>query len=468
MPEEKKSLLQRALSVFHETKRGKLWQMNRLGLTRVFHLANAEHVHAVLNDPDSFPKPQVIMKQLSRIAGDSIFTDDGQRWTDMHKLLIGVFTPQMVSGHFAPLVASECNDMIDRWLASGKTIDAEKEMREMGARVIGRSIFGTGFSAEQARDIVDAVTELMSFQQSSLRTKIEAVLWFLRLPVHRLPPPANLRRAAEKINSIVEPVIAERKNKGIMADDILGRLLSAKDPETGRTLTDGEIRDQIVMFVIAGHETTSVGLTYALAEIIKHPDVLAGLRAEIDAVTGGKPVSGEDFKRLPSVTNAFREALRLHPPAFVIARQAAADKTFQNGEIAIKKGDYVMLDIHNMQRVKTYWEMGEEFIPARFENDPRPAAFMPFGYGPRVCIGQHMAMAEGTIALASIFNRLSLDIVREPDGAQYAFTMRPRGKLELAIRSRSGETSSTMESGGRKPDENAAKASRCPFHFGKP
>lgn len=452
-------LLVAAAWPFVVKKKGHLHEYNRVGLLRGYTVYNPEIVEDVLRDPKTFIKPHLLIDPVVDVLGQSLLTAEGDTWKEMHKLLVDIFTPRMVQENLVPIILQEAREMVDGWITKGQPVDAEKELREMGARIILRAIFGAEFVDKQTKDIVEMINDGM---QSQEHIRPFALL-SLALRIPSLPNKISEEDAQriQKIRDIIDPLILARRQMATQPDDIAGRLINATDPDTGRKLTDEEIRNQIIFIIIAGHETTAVAMTFALDELLKNPEALKPIQEQIDAVTEGGNVETGDFPRLSSLRAAFQETLRLHPSGWAIPREATADKEYPDG-IRIKKGDIVLCDISKMHRAEEIWPDAMVFKPERFHGDKIPNGYLPFGTGPRVCLGLNIALAEGTLALAEIFNRLTLEPHTVLEGEEYGFTTRPKGTLELAF---------TERTTAQKTPANAASvlpapvsAAQCPFH----
>jgi cytochrome P450 len=246
------------------------------------------------------------------------------------------------------------------------------------------------------------------------------------------PPQKPVAEGLKTINAIIDRIIAKRHAlpPEQQPDDVLGRMIVSR-LEDGQPMSDEEIRGQAIMMIVAGHETSAVGLTYALLELLKNPREQERIRAQVKTALEGKPLEGRDHIKMLSAQQAFREALRLHPPAYTIARESRVDMKI--GGADIRKGDLITINVKDMQRSEDLWPEANLFKPERFEKSKNPAAYMPFGRGAHMCIGMSLSITEGGLVLSDIFNRVNLEMVHEPKGEQFAFTMRPVGRLDFAV-----------------------------------
>jgi cytochrome P450 len=434
--DKKEGLWKRFVHVFYEKKELPHYAFNKIGKLRVHEINDPGLAREVLAQDNNFTTPSFVKKGIGRFIGNALILDEGESWQNMHNLMVDIFAPKGVNKTISPIITDECDKMVDRWLKDGKPLDLEHEMRGLTAKVVMRVVFGDSITEKQAHDIIEASTvTIESFRKPH---KLTVAMRALGLHYDYIPKmKKTYKDAAETIDGILDGIIAERRKLKSQPDDILGRLLEATDVATGKPLTQKQIKDQLVMFIVAGHETTAVGLTFALHELLKKPEEITKIRADVDAVAHGANLKGGDYNKLPHVRDAFKEALRIHPSAYEIAREADHDTKI--GDIEIKKGDLVRMSVLHMHRSEDFWKDAKEFKPARFEGNAFPRAYMPFGAGPRVCLGMTMALTEGTLSLAEIFNRVDLKMTQEPADELLAFTMRPVGKLEATVTPRRQE-----------------------------
>jgi cytochrome P450 len=260
--------------------------------------------------------------------------------------------------------------------------------------------------------------------------------------------PAALRRPIEKraqraragLDELISRVIAERRASGRRVPDLLQMLLDATDPENpADRLTEKEIMDELVTFLLAGHETTSNTLTWALYLISQSPEVERKLVEELGRELGDRLPRPEDLERLVYTDRVVKEAMRLYPPAFVLARRAARDTTI--GPYAVPRGSEVVVWTYFTHRDPRYYPEPEAFRPERFEEAEearRPKqAYLPFGAGPRACIGRAFAQSEATILLACLYQRFVFQYPKKtPPRMRPRITLTPAGGLRMVPRSR--------------------------------
>jgi cytochrome P450 len=447
--QKKEGIFKRLLHTVYEKKEGKRYSFAKTGKMRVHNITDAQTMRAIFRDMDHFAGIKFVQKTFRKLIGTGLIMDEGESWETMHKILMPSFNPTAVEKNIAPIAIEEVNKMLDRWEKQGKVEDVEKEMKYMTGRVIMRALFSDTVSEKDGQYIIDEIATAMGGAKQP--TGFDKVKRKLNVPYDHagfIPPlvrrvlgygqdkaatvPKRFTDATEKLDKVIYRIIDERKKLAVQPDDILGRLINAR--RDGKPLPDSEIRDQALMVVVTGHETTAEGMTFSLLELIKNPDKQAALRNEFNAVAKDNKIVGSDYNRLPKAQNSFKEALRLHPTVFMSTREVQEDTTL-NG-IEFKKHDIIRMDMRKVHKDPEYWPDPEAFKPERFDKERFPQAYMPFGTGPRVCLGMNMSLMEGSLMLAQIFNRIDIKPDKLPDGEEFYFTTRPHGSFDVSVTAR--------------------------------
>jgi len=252
------------------------------------------------------------------------------------------------------------------------------------------------------------------------------------------PTPANLRnrKAIARLDALVYRMIAERRASECDTGDLLSMLLLAQD-EDGHGMSDKQVRDEVMTLFLAGHETTAVGLTWAWYLLTQHPAIYARLRDEAGRALAGRTPTFDDLAHMPYTLQVLKEAIRLYPPAFVIGRYAIRD--VEIGDRRLPKGTWIIISPYAIQRRPDYFPEPDRFDPDRWTPEAEKQlpryAYMPFGGGPRICIGNHFAMMEGQIILATLAQRASFELVPgQQITVQPLVTLRPRGGIRMTVR----------------------------------
>jgi len=292
------------------------------------------------------------------------------------------------------------------------------------------------FSAE-ADDVGPIVEEAVGRYQVEVRP---GLFDLLNLPdwVPR-PGTRNWFHIFDRLDQVIERMMRRERSGGSERKDLLARLLEARDIETGRGMEPREIRDQVVTIFMAGHETTALALTWTWYLLSQHPAEEAKFHAELDRVLGGREPRFEDLAQLRYTRMVLEESMRLYPPAHTMSREALADDEIEGHRVA--KGSVVSIVPWVIHRHRLLWDRPDVFDPERFAPDraaTRPRfAYIPFGGGPRICIGAGFAMTEALIILAMLGQRFRLRLAPgaavEPVGL---ITLRPRNGLPMMLERR--------------------------------
>jgi cytochrome P450 len=369
---------------------------------------------------------------LSLVLGDSLLTTDGDEWQWRRRLVNPVFHRRRVDAMAETMVTCgrQMLTRLDAAARSGATIDLLTEMKRVTQDIISRTMFSSELTADADR-IGQAVDE--SIQYAARRSRA-----YVNVPLS-WPTPAARRfaRAGAVLDELIYRNIAERRAGGGGGDDLLGILLDTVDEESGQRLSDEQIRNEVATVYGAGHETTANAVTWAWHELMQHPDVLARLQAEADRV---ELVSNSvEAERLTFTRMVFEETLRFRPPVPINGRFARV--AMQLAGYEVEPGALALLIVNNVHRHPDFWERPDEFDPERFSAQRSEGrhryAWLPFGAGPHLCVGNHFAMMEGVLLLAMMASRFTFEPTESlPRHPALAVTMKPRGGLPVLVKHR--------------------------------
>ncbi len=386
--------------------------------------------HVMLDNVANYVRDPLGQRILEPGLGNGLLTSEGLDWKRQRRLMAPIFSPRRIQS-FAPLMTERAAALGDA-LQSGQQFDMAEAMMHVTLEIIARSMFG----ADPASD-VSQVGAAMDAYQVTVRPSIPDLLglpaWFPRQGA------AKGRAALSQMDSIINGLIERRRMliaKGQPAgDDLLGLLLSARDTEAdGSAMDDREVRDHMATFFLAGHETTATALAWAWYLLSQDAAVQAKLWAEIDSVLPGRDPDWGDIEKLPYTRMVIEEAMRLYPPAHSTSRVALKDDHAMG--IDIPKGTAVIVSPWLMHRHRRYWAEPDRFNPENFAA-PQAAArprfvYLPFGAGPRICIGMAFAMAEAVLILATLARRFRFDLVPGAKIEPIAkITLRPQPGLPM-------------------------------------
>jgi cytochrome P450 len=409
----------------------------RFGLrTRsVYLVTDPAAVKRVLQDnADNYGRKTRSLAALRETIGDGLLTTTGPAWWRNRRLAQPAFHKQRL-GAFAGTMAEAAEGFVARLSsAAGAPFDLVPELARLTLKILGRCLF--------ARDLTDDADAVGGAVQVVLHHTIEKLGRLVPMP-GVVPTPKNLRfkKALRALDRVVLSLIDERRKGGGGDDrgDLLTMLVSARDEETGEGLGDRQLRDEVMTLLLAGHETTAMALSWTFYLLSLHPGARRRLEEEVAAALGGRPPALDDLPRLTYTRMVLEEAMRLYPPAWVITRSASgADEL---GGFAIPAGDMVLLSPYVTHHDPTLWDDPEGFDPERFAPGAEAArpryAYYPFGGGPHLCIGAGFAMMEATIVLASVAQRVRLDLEPgRPVAIEPLVTLRPSPGIWVTARPR--------------------------------
>ena len=382
----------------------------------------------LLDNVGNYPKSLATRNVLGPAIGKSMFVAEGAHWRWQRRAVAPVFSPRNIR-NLSPIMSHAAQRSVDRIAAAGRgAVDLHDEMATATFEVISDVTF-TGNDGLD-RDMVHRALEryLETGAKMTVLDMIDAPTWVPRfkrtIAAHELK---YLKAQADR-------VINDRKTKpsADMASDLLDLLVHSKDPETDRGMTTDELRDNLLTFILAGHETTALALSWALYLLANHPHYQERAIEEAKGQLNGRIAGEADLAHLPFIRQIIDETMRLYPPAAIVSR-TAMDRDVLCGR-QIRKGDTMILPLYALHRSRLLWQDPDLFIPERFEN-PKSIdrfAYIPFIDGPRVCIGAQFAINEAVIILASILTRFRFRPVvgKVPDPVM-VLTLRPEGGVWL-------------------------------------
>mgnify|MGYP003883947805 CR=1 FL=1 len=345
----------------------------------------------------------VITAELSSVLGQGLLTNEGASWKRQRRIIAPSFTPRHLAAYGDAMVQST----LEALPPVSDDRDVHADFTRMTLHIVLRTLFGSEPGGEAAR-VGDVLEGLMASFEVENRT-----VWRL---VPDWVPGAHRRRVdtlREELDTLIFGLVARARREGTDGRvDLLARLLAARDDD-GHAMSDEQLRDELLTLFLAGHETTALALSYTLWLLAEHPEVLAQVHDELDEVLAGAlPVAG-DTRRLPVLMSVVKESLRLYPPAWAMGRQASAP--VQVGEQVIPAGDQITVAPWVVHRDPRWWVGPSRFRPARWRNgetaDLPRFAYFPFGGGERVCVGQHFAMMEIVLVLATLLQKRSVRAV---------------------------------------------------------
>ncbi len=370
--------------------------------------------------------------ELTRVLGQGLVTSEGTLWRTQRKLVAHAFIPRRIRTYADSMVAA-AHRSLDDW-SDGSVIPIHKAMAELTIDIVGRTLFDADVRGT-AHEVGDALKVISDFYSDVLESPIKPPEWW---PSPRM---FRFRKAVRNVDRIVSGIIDDRRRSGEDRGDLLSGLLQASD-EDGAAMSDQQLRDECITLFLAGHETTSIALANTLYLLSKHPEIEARLHEEAANLLADRRATSDDYDRLEYTGRVIKESMRLYPPVYTIGRQLLED--FELGGYTFSKGDTLLFVQWVTHRSEYCFPDPLRFDPDRWLPERAKSihkyAYFPFGGGPRICIGNHFAMMEAVLVLATLIREYRFELL--PGQAlqlQPAITLRAAKDLQMRLVARGAE-----------------------------
>jgi cytochrome P450 len=400
----------------------------------IFSLPYPNYVHSILVEHGyEFDKGALMQRTFHPLLSDKIglFISEGEFHKRQRKLMSPPFQPRHIA-NYADIMAGYAQRLQEEWL-DGATIDINQQMTKVTMSIIGKTLFDA--------DVFTETDELGEAMSVVLEYTTGKALQPLTPPINW--PTARNRRtlnAARLLSDRIQQMIDERRTSHLERNDLLSILLKARY-EDGSAMDDVQVREECLTLFGAGHETTAAALTWAWYLLCQHPDAYQRVQQEVDGVLQGRTPTSADLPNLPYCLQVFKETMRLYPPGYIIARAALQDLEIDGYHIP--KGTSIIISPYAMHRKAEYFPDPEQFDPERFSPEQEKQlpryAYIPFGAGPRICIGLYFAMMEGYLLLAALAQRATFSLV---PGQTITYdlgktlSLRPYSKVDVVVKKR--------------------------------
>jgi cytochrome P450 len=402
----------------------------RLGQRNAVLLTNPDHIETVFVERHrDFIKHSFFWRHVRAVFGTGLLTSEGEAWLRQRRLEQPAFHRDRITGYAATMV--ECTTrMLDDW-RDGETRDLHRDLMTLTMEIVAKVLF----DADVERDVVRVST---AFDDA-----LDEIAVRFRRPFFIpdwVPTPGNFRyrRAVRRLDELVYRFIAEHRRSGQQGNDLLAMLMRIRD-EHGAGLSEKQLRDESVTLLLAGHETTALTLSWSLLLLSDHPAAEQRLHQELDFVLGGRTPAAHDAAALCWAEYVVMESMRLYPPAYAIGREAV--RTVEIGGWQIPAGTTVFIIPWVMHRDARWFAEPDAFRPERWmdglaERLPR-FAYLPFGGGPRICIGNRFAMMEAVLLLACMAQRFRFSLIPDMRPSPYpTVTLRPDRGVHARLQAR--------------------------------
>ena len=391
-------------------------------------VTSPDGIRDVLGRVDEYSERCQVHEEVRQLAGDSLFVLPNKTWVPRRRALQPVFTRENVRG-FGGQMSGAAQMIAAEWHAGGD-VDLDTECRRLTMRSLGRSVLGVDVN-ERADVIAQHMHVASGYAADRALRPVRAPRW---LPT---PARARARAAVATMREVTMDMVQACRADPTREAPLVHALIAATDPDTGRSLSDGDISDDLLIFLLAGHDTTATALTYALWALGHHPDAQDRVAAEAAAI-GDRDLTPDDVPRLEYTRQVLHEALRLQPPAAGVGRLAGHDLAVDG--YRVEAGTFMAVGITALHRNPALWERPRVFDPDRFspeKNRDRPRwQFIPFAGGPRSCIGEHFATLETTLALATIVRSTRIRSVDKDFPVEVPYTTVAKGPIRARVDAR--------------------------------
>ncbi len=394
----------------------------RLGPKVIYFIKDLDLIHEVnLKQTDVIQRGGDVQKILRRTMGNGILVSDGQPWLVHRRMMQPAFHAKQIA-NYAELMVRHTEAVLSQ-LQPDNVYDLRQYLNRLTLGIVSEAMFSTD-GASQADLVGETIDALQEGAIGELRSPITLPEW--------LPVPSRSRNNArsQTLRGIIMELVQARRTSGISKPDLLGMLLSAHDEETGATMTDEQICDEVITIFLAGYDTTALTLSWTFYHLINNPSVEVKLHQELDTVLGGRRPTVDDIRNLPYTEMVIKETLRHTPPAYFQTRHTYAD--VELGGVKIPQDSAIMFSAYATHHRADLWEEPFAYRPERFadnaEADWHKFKYFPFSYGPHICIGNRFAMMEGVLALATIAQQIN---IRLADPSHIVKSM-PRITLQMS------------------------------------
>jgi cytochrome P450 len=395
-----------------------------------YQLSTPELIHEMLvTKADKFKKG-AILERTRPLVGNGLLTSDGSFWKRQRKLAQPAFHHKRIQSYSEAMV-EHTQKMLTDW-QPGQTRDIDHDMMRLALAIVTRTLFGAEMDAKTGNEVSVSMTAALNAINNQINTAMPAPEWF------PTPNKTTLHKAVAELDALLERTIGERRKSKEDTGDLLSMLMLATDDD-GNSMSDQQLRDEAMTIFLAGHETTANALTWAFYLLSQHPEVEAKVHAELDRVLAGRAPTLADLPNLPYLEMVLKETMRLYPPASGLSREPIED--VELGGYHLPKGAMIVVSMYALHRDVRYFPNPDQFDPERFrpENEANipKYAYLPFGGGPRVCIGNMFAEMEARLILATVASRYRLALqpghVVQP---MQVVTLRPKYGMKMQVHAR--------------------------------
>ena len=418
-----------------------LLEMSKLGDCSVLHNGPVPSLY-LLNHPELFKEVLVTKHEsfikgravqlMGLLVGKGLGTSEGVYHRQQRKLVLPAFQHSKLT-RYGEMMVEKAVKRHYQW-KNNRILSIEQEMMQLTLEIVAKTLFSAEVAGPESGGLPKAFND---FQEAFVKIASPFAEILMKLP---LPETRKIKRARKTFDATVYRIIEEHRQNPDAYDDLLSMLLAAQDEETGKGMTDEQVRDESVTLFIGGHETTAIGLTWTWYLLSQNPDIEQRFHDELDRELGGRTPTFADIPRLTYTRQIFSEVLRLYPPAWLLNRETVEDVVV--GDYLIPKGSTVDLSPYILHRDERFWPEPLKFDPDRFlpgkKGITHKFAFLPFSYGVRGCIGEQFTWTEAILLMATLGQRWKFRLI-EDDAVDIKplVTLRPERSIPMKALARS-------------------------------
>ena len=388
--------------------------------------------HVLQKNHRNYRKSAIQTEQLASYAGNGLLTSDGPYWLQQRRLIQPGFHRNKIASLADILneVIEQSFDELDELVKTKQPFDFAHFMMEVTFKSVAKSLFSSSVSDEELNTLAENLTKIQEFFIREVRQPY--LTWYFQL--------SGMQKAhihlAEESKQIIQRIIDERRATNSSHDDLLDMLLSSRYEDTGEGMTDQQLLDEAIIIFVAGHETSANALAWFFYLIARHPNELEKIKEEVQSVICNNTPTFSDLPKMEYTKWCIEETMRLYPPAWITDRVTVEDDEVDG--ISIPKGTVIAAFIYGTHHSEALWDNPEQFIPERFSKEnkkERPSyAYLPFGGGPRLCIGNNFAMMEMQLVVIRLLQRYRFELVKEHKvEIQPMITLRPRNGIMMRV-----------------------------------
>jgi cytochrome P450 len=405
----------------------------RFSVRKVSYVQHPDLIQYILQENNRNYTKSLRYEQLKYLLGNGLLTSEGDFWLRQRRLMQPAFHRQKLEKLCADMVSCT-RETLEAWgnLPKNKSFNIATEMMALTLQIVGKTMLSADVRSD-AKEVGDALSFLLRAVNVRTRTPVLLPLW-VPTPHHQ-----KIKRSIRIINSVLDKIFEERRASSVDREDLLSMLMEVKYEDTGQGMDNKQLRDEVMTVFVAGHETTANALSWTLYLLARHNDVLKNCIREIDNVLKGKIPDAGNLQELHYLTRVIDESMRLYPPAWVIGRKTIKPDVI--GGHRIPAGHNILISPFALHRDSRFFPDPMRFDPDRFtpeEIKKRPKfSYIPFGGGPRICIGNNFAMMEMQVVLSMILqkfipeNNSTSKVIPEP-----LITLRPSGGINMRMKER--------------------------------